>query len=368
MNEPRSSRYHRLRRRTAVAGILVAAGALAALVVTGGSVRLRDLAGGSAAACALLIGLTLEAAVFPLTWYRTFRLERLYGLSAVPWRDWLADYAKGAALILLAFAAGAEVAYALMRGWPAWWWVPTAAAGVLFSGLLTSLAPMLILPLFHPSRPVARAALQERLRELSRRAGVPVLAVHEWPTGERERRARAALVGTGAMRRVLLTTSLLEDYSDDEIEVVLAHELAHHVHGDVLKEHLAEFLVLLSAGFAAASVLNAGWPAFGLTSPIDVAGMPVLLLVFGGVAIAAAPLLNVLSRRSERRADEFALANASRPEAFIPAVRRMAAQNLVEERPSRAALWLFHTHPSVDERIRVARELDEHRSASAVRG
>ena len=89
------------------------------------------------------------------------------------------------------------------------------------------------MPLFYRFRPLDRETLRERLMTLSRRAGVPVLGAFEWGLGEKTTRANAALVGVGQTRRILVSDTLLKDYTDDEIEVILAHEMAHHIHHDI---------------------------------------------------------------------------------------------------------------------------------------
>jgi STE24 endopeptidase len=85
--------------------------------------------------------------------------------------------------------------------------------------------------------------------------------------------------------------------------------------------------------------------------------MPLLLLSGGAVMFAAIPLLNAFSRANERRADRFAVRLTGGRDPFVSAMRRLGAQNLAEETPSRLAVWLFHTHPPVDERIVAAREM-----------
>jgi STE24 endopeptidase len=197
--------------------------------------------------------------------------------------------------------------------------------------------------------------LRSRLVSLSERAGVPVLGVYEWALGEKSRGANAALVGAGATRRIIVSDTLLAEYSDDEIEVILAHEIAHHVHRDILVGLAAEALLLLMSFLAAAAAIAVWWRPLALAAPNDVAGLPLLLLAGGAVSLAATPLMNALSRRHERRADRYALALTSQPAAFISAMKRLAAQNLAEERPSRAVLWFFHTHPPIPQRIDAAR-------------
>jgi STE24 endopeptidase len=258
---------------------------------------------------------------------------------------------------MLALAAPvAELVYQAMR-WPSVWWLVAAAGCAAAMALVTAAGPVLLLPLLHGSRPVEREVLRHRLERLSRRAGIPVLSVHQVPLGERTRRASAALVGAGTTRRILLSDTLLASYSDDEIEVVMAHEMGHHVHRHMLKASAVELILLLAGFRLAALALDASWRWLGLASPADPAGMPLVVLAVGGVLVAATPLVNAWSRAHERHADRFALETASEPAAFIQAVRRMSAQNLAEDRPSSTAFLLFHTHPTAEERIASARKV-----------
>jgi STE24 endopeptidase len=330
---------------------------LAALVVSGGSSRLRDAVGGSVSSYVVLLALLHAIATFPFAWYRGYRLERQYELSQMSVAVWLRDCLKARALGIALAVAAAEYAYLAMRVSPAWWWVATAVAGTALLGLLTWLTPVLVLPLFHPSRSLDRERLRQRLLDLSARAGVSVLNVHELRLGEKTRRANAALAGAGATRRILISDTLLAEYTDDEIEVIMAHEIGHHVHRDVMKGLAVEFLVLMACSYAGSVALRGSWQWLGLLSLHDVAGLPVVLLAAGSVSLAITPLLNAWSRHNERRADGFALKLTSRPDAFVAAMRRMAAQNLAEEHPTFAARWLFNTHPTVDERIARARGL-----------
>jgi STE24 endopeptidase len=354
VNESRSSRYHRLKRRGGVAQGVLAASILVALLASGGSSALREWMGGSPGAYALVLVLALELAVLPVAWYRTFVIERTFGLVRASIGHWARDYLQGVALTLAAAVSAAELLYRAMSAWPQWWWAPASAAGAALAAGVLWLAPVAILPLFRPSRPLQRETLRHRLFHLSRRLGIEMPAVHEWRSARHEDPAHAAIVGLGATRRILLSSTLLEDYSDDEIEVVVAHEIAHQVHRDA-QTLLGIRCVLLAGGLLAAwGALERLWLPLGFTSPRDPAGLPLVLLLAAGIQVLATPLLNACSRHHERRADRFALGAAARPEAFVSAVRRMAAHNLVEEHPSRVAYWLFHSHPTVEERMAAA--------------
>jgi STE24 endopeptidase len=356
MNLSKASRYHRARRRADGAAILAGAALLITLLLTPGSVAVRAAVNASPAGYAAVLCVLAAAVLVPFAWYRGCRLERQYELSDVRFRSWLAGQLKAGALMLAIAAPAGDLVYRAMR-WPSVWWLVAAVGCAAAMALVTAAGPVLLLPLLHGSRPLEREVLRHRLERLSRRAGVPVLSVHEVPLGERTRRASAALVGAGTTRRILLSDTLLASYSDDEIEVVLAHEMGHHVHRHMLKAGVVELILLLAGFRLAAAALDASWRWLGLASPADPAGMPLVVLAVGGVLVAATPLVNAWSRAHERRADQFALETASEPGAFIPAVRRMSAHNLAEDRPSSAAFLFFHTHPTAEERIAAARDV-----------
>lgn len=308
---------------------------------------------GSIAAYVVLLAVFLQTAALPLAYYSSVIVERRYGLSTESTAQWLRDYAKGALVSMVLWIAAAEGLYLTIRHWPNGWWMPAAMGFGCAALLVARIAPIVLLPLFYRVSPLERPELQERLRALSERAGLPVLGVYEWGLGSKTRRANAALVGVGATRRILLSDTLLADYSDDEVEVILAHELGHHANRDVLKAVTAHTVVLVASFGAAAAVMNLalGVSRLGLASAADVAGLPLIVLVGAGVALALTPLTHALSRYHERRADAFALRVTGRPSAFVSAMRRLGAQNLAEPQPSRAALWLFHSHPPLEERI-----------------
>ena len=338
---------------------------LAALLWSGLSAGLRTAAESLAAslagpawtaATAVLLyvaALTIlnEIAGLPLSFYSSFILERRYGLSNERLGGWLKDQGKSLAISLVLGSAAATVVYFFIRHFPNGWWLPAGLVFALVIAGLTNLAPVLLLPLFYHVKPLARADLRARLIALADRAGARVLGAYEWGLGEKTRKANAALAGLGSTRRILVSDTMLAEYPDEEIEVVLAHELAHHVHGDIWKGLLLESAMVLAGFLFAASVLSrwTGW--LGLDGPADVAGLPLLLLAAGAVSLLAVPLANALSRSYERSADRFALEITRNPAAFISAMRRLGAQNLAEQEPSKLTKWLFHSHPPIRERI-----------------
>ena len=369
MNEDKATRYHRLRRRAALVSLALSATLLIGLLWTGWSIALRDLSGGlprrfglplflipsaTVATYALLLGVLNELVTFPLDLYRGLVLERRYGLSTERAGHWFVDRGKAVALGLVFAVAGTGAMYGLLRHWPQWWWLGAAAGLSLVAIALTNLGPVLLLPLFYPLKPLGREGLRTRLVDLARRAGVAVVDIYEWQVSGKSRKANAALTGLGPTRRILVSDTLLANYPEEEIEVVLAHELGHHVRHDLWRGIGVEALVSVIGFFVADRMLRALAPAVGLAGIADVAGLPVLALGLGGVSLVGSPLANALSRLHERRADQFALDLTRNPAAFVAAMRRLGAQNLAEEAPSRLTRALFHSHPTIPERIRAA--------------
>jgi STE24 endopeptidase len=215
-----------------------------------------------------------------------------------------------------------------------------------------------LLPLFFTFKPLQNEMLRDRLTALARKAGTRIMGVYEWTLSDRTKKANAALTGMGNTRRILLSDTLLSEYSDDEIEVILAHELAHHVYRDIWSAIVVETVLIALGCFAADRVLGAFAMSAGLNGKDDVANLPLLALTLGAVSLALMPITNALSRAHERRADRYALTMTRNAPAFIAAMKRLAAQNLAEEEPSRLVQVLFHTHPSTNARIAAARRFE----------
>ena len=356
-NEDKSTRYHRLRRRASVLSTGAAAVVLLALVLTPASRWLAGLSRGHVWLYVTLLAILIEAVTLPFAFEAGWRLEKKYGLSRESAGAWVRDHLKGFAVGLPIAIAAAEAVYFCARTWPDLWWL--AAGVMLTAGMLAiaHLAPVVLMPLFVRIKPLDRPELARRLEALTARAGVPVVGVFEWELGARSSKANAALTGFGPTRRILLSDTLLASYSDNEIEVILAHELSHHVHHDLWGAVAVESLLLFGGTYAADAVIRTIGPRFGVGSPADVAGLPLLLLTAAGLSLVLTPFARALSRRHERRADAYALTLTAAPEAFISAMKRLGAQNLAEEQPSTLTRVLFHSHPPLAERIQSASAL-----------
>ncbi len=255
---PETRRYNRIRRWLGIADFAIGFLFLIVLLVTGGSDWLRDQAyrlGFQNYSLSLFMYLLLLLAISKALGigldYYGFSLERRFKLSTQRFRSWAWDEVKGFLVGLVLGGVLVEVLYLTIRQWPQHWWM---LAWGLFMGLfiiLAQLAPVVLFPIFYKFEPLDNEDLRRRLVVLSQRAGTRVRGVYRWKLSEKSKKANAALTGLGATRRIILADTLLDNYTADEIEAVLAHELGHHVHRHILKSIFVQAVITLFGFWAA---------------------------------------------------------------------------------------------------------------------
>lgn len=356
-----ATRYHRLQLWLAIVRLSLTVTVLVAVLATGAGRALAQAAAdlvASPAAQVAIVAVVLGGAhallTLPLAFVAGFALPRRFGLLHQPFGSWLLDRAKAAALGGAIALAAVEALYALLRA-TALWWLFMAALAFVFAIALTAVLPVWVLPLFHRLTPLADDALRARLLALAGRAGVPALGVWVADQSRKSRTANAAVIGLGRTRRILLYDTLTTSFRPEEIEAVLAHELGHHVHGDLRRGLLVQGALSVGMFWLADHALRAGVGLWDLAGPADPAGLAWLTLVMLGLGLVTAPLANGFSRLLERQADDFALALTRDPGGFIGAMERLAVLNLAERRPHRLKELMLYSHPALDRRIARAR-------------
>ena len=293
----------------------------------------------------------------PLSYYSEFVLPHRYDQSTQTLKDWGVDQLKGLGIAIPIGLILLEGVYAFLRAFPETWWLWTAGAMLVFQVLLVNLAPVLIAPIFNKYIPLGEehADLAERLIKLAESANTKVKGVFKFDLSRRTRAANAALTGIGNTRRIVLGDTLINEFTPDEIETVLAHELGHHVHNDLPLLIGFGTVVTLVGLYLASLAMNWVVAYFGFTSVADPAAMPALELLLGAYGLILMPLENAVSRWRERKADEYALQSTGKTEEFASAITRLANQNLGEVDPERWVVFLFYTHPPLGERIAMAK-------------
>jgi STE24 endopeptidase len=362
VDRPEAKRYNRIKRWLGIADFVLGLGLLVVLVATGWSGTLRDIAYRVAfqnyilavflfvlllLSIGKLLGIGLD--------YYGFRLEHRFQLSNQRFRAWAWDELKRFLLGLVLASILTELLYFMIREFPQHWWVLAWAIFLALAVLMAQLAPVILLPIFYKFEPLQDEELKSRLVRLGERSGTRVRGVYKWNLSEKSKKANAALTGLGNTRRIILADTLLDNYSPDEIEAVLAHELGHHVHKHILKSIAVQAGITFAGFWAANWALHYAVDRLGMFETLsDFANLPLLALLSTALSLVALPALNAFSRYNERQADRYAFESIDNIEPFVSSMNKLADQNLAERKPSRLVEALFHSHPSISRRVAAA--------------
>jgi STE24 endopeptidase len=362
--QKQAKEYARIKRRLWLVDQIISFAYLGLWLFTGWAISLRNWLTGFTTsewlllpAFLLVFGGIYSLLNLPLGYYSGFVLPHRFGQSNQSLKDWIIDQLKGMAIGLPIGLILLELLYLALRAAGDLWWLWAAGGLLVFNVLMVNLAPVLIMPLFNKFIPLGdeHSELATRLMALARKANTKVQGVFKFDMSKRTKAANAALTGLGNTRRIVLGDTLINEFSLDEIETVLAHELGHHVNRDI--PLLIGFGTLTTAlGLYLASLaMNLAVSFFGFASVADVAALPALMLVLSIYGLLTMPLENGFSRWRENLADDYALASTGKNEAFATAFVRLANQNLGEIDPEKWVVWLFYSHPPLNERIAKAR-------------
>jgi STE24 endopeptidase len=351
--------YARIRRYLGGTDLALIAIVLVVLVFGEMSARLAGVVSLPAVAAAViyLIVLLLAYGLFsaPLGYYRGLVLPRRYGLSRQSFTDWLADMLKAGALAAMLAIGMVAAIYWLMSILPGAWWLAAWGLVVLVSLVLSVLAPVIIIPLFFKMKPLADGELRQRLERLAERAGVTVGGIYNIEFSRKGTMANAAMMGAGRTKRIVLSDTLLDQYSLPEIEVVMAHEMGHNRHRDVLRLFVVQAAILLLTFYATSLIFEASIGPLDYTGLTDVSALPLLILIFGVTSLLLSLVGTSYERHVEAAADDYALELIRDPDSFITVMTRLTDQNLAEAEPNRLLEILFHDHPSYRSRVNMAR-------------
>lgn len=354
--------YHRRQLALSLLGLALSVTYLLVLIETRAATHLTEYLARWTTTWWLELGIVLlvlagayRLVTLPLHWLGGYWLPRRFGLLHQPFRRWLWDAVKAGLIGGMLGLLAVLIIYALLRVTP-WWWLWGAAIFLAGYALLALVAPIWLVPLFYRLTPLPDGELLTRLLALARRVGVPVTGVFVVDQSRKSRTANAAVTGLGRTRRILLFDTLLDEFTPEEVEAVLAHELAHQLHGDIRRGLLVQGALTLVTFWIADRALRwgAGW--LGLDGPADIAGLPLFGLILMLVSLAALPVANGWSRRVEWQADRFALRTIPDPRAFIRSMERLATLNLAEREPHRLEELFLYSHPAIERRIAHARQ------------
>ncbi|MGA9406782.1 MAG: M48 family metallopeptidase [Bacteroidota bacterium] len=356
-----AKQYSRIKLTLSLIGTAISFILTLAIVVTGFSLRVENFVHsytqspyGELLLFGAILGLLSSIFSFPLNFYSGFILEHRYNLSNQSFFQWLWEQGK-AFLVSIPIAVPLVLLfYFFLREYQELWWLPVATAIFIVSMLLSKIVPVFIMPLFYKFTPLENDALKERILAMCKTTRMNVTGIFTFNLSKTTKKANAGFTGIGKSKRIILGDTLMQHFSDDEVETVFAHELGHYVHGHIWKNILVGTLSIYVGLFITSKLylLSLGW--FDFSSVDQLAALPLLALWLGVYSLLTSPLSNVVSRKYEFEADRYALNKTGNASAFTSTMRKLAEMNLADTAPHPVIEFLFYSHPSIEKRIRAA--------------
>ncbi len=301
------------------------------------------------------VGAMYSVLGFPFDFYGGFVIEHRFDLSNQTFGAWLIEKLKGAAIGIVVGVPVAMVFFVFLRftGW--FWWLWFSVFIFFISVFLARIAPVIIFPIFYRFKELESDEIRERITRLLEGQGISIRGIYSFNLSKDTKKANAGFTGLGRSKRIILSDTLIEHFTADEIAVVFAHEMGHYK-----KRHIVKSIVLGSASifisfFLCGELYRLTLEAMGYAHVSEIAAIPVLFLYLSLFSLVTMPLSNALSRLYEREADRYALDATRNREAFISTMEKLADMNLADRNPNPVTEFMFYSHPSIKKRIAFAR-------------
>ena len=350
--------YQRERMWLTLANFLVSLVLLLVAVGTGVSLWLRNVALSTSAFPVVtvfvyftLFSLYFLIADFPLSIYSGFFLEKKFELSNQTFFAWLKEMLKKS---LISFAIAlilVEIFFSLVRAFPSGWWWMVWIVWTVFTLVLGRLAPVLLFPIFYKFKPLEESDLRQRIIKLVESNGLKLENVYVFNMSKTTKKANAAFCGMGRTQRVILGDTLVENFTPEEIEVVVAHEMGHCKLNHLWKRVIWGTVISFAAFFLVYKICGSLSLKLGFDGVGDLASLPLIFLVFFLFGFLLMPLENTYSRKHEFEADDFAFEKSQYRSSCVPLMEKLGQQNLADPDPHPWIEFLLYDHPSIGKRI-----------------
>lgn len=297
------------------------------------------------------IGIISSILFAPVNFYTGFYLEHKYNLSNQTFKKYILENIKS---ILVGLVIGVPILllfFFVLNQFKDLWWLIFASAMFLISVVLSQIFPILIMPIFYKIIPLNDEELKTRITKLAEGAGITVQNVFSFNMSKNTKKANAAFTGLGKTKRIILGDTLLNDYSKDEIETVIAHELGHYKHKHIQKNILFGTVTSFLTFFIISLLYKNSLSWFDFNSILQIAALPILSLWAMVIGLIQTPISNILSRKYEYEADRYAIQSTRKPDSFINTLNKLTDQNLGDRQPHPFVEWFYYSHPSIKNRI-----------------
>lgn len=356
-------KYHGMKYRIFFAGFLLDMILLLGLLYSGLTFAIKEStyaftghAAGGNVFYVICLGMLSYVLHFPLSFFNGYIWEHRFGLSNQTFGQWFKDDLKKSLLGLLLSIVLVGVVYWLLGRMENTWWLAAGFFWLFLSFVLAKLTPGVIIPLFYKYKNIDNEPLKLRIHAMFRECKTSLKDIYAIDFSSKTKKANAFICGLGKSRRVVLSDTLLSEFEDEEIEAVVAHELGHYCHRDIIKLLMLSSLLIFSGLYIIDKILKNASGYFGFEGLDDVASLPLFIFVFSLFGLLITPLTNWYSCRLEKSADRFSLEVTGKPNVFIAMMDKLGQMNLSEFQPNRFIELFFYDHPPIQKRIEFARQ------------
>lgn len=305
---------------------------------------------------ALLILAIETVLTFPLSFYSGYHIEHKYNLSNQKFINWLWESIKSGLISIVIILPLLLFFLYILKSDHNFWWIWVGLALFFFSVLLARLAPVIIMPLFYKFKPIENESLKNRIAKLCSDAGVEIEGIFSFNLSKETKKANAGFTGIGKSKRIIISDTLLEKFSDEEIEVVFAHELGHYRHHHLWKGMLFNTIVTFTGLYLVSIALKGSVQYFNYSGIDDIAAFPLVMLLLSIYGFVLMPLTNLFSRTHEKEADYYAMETTNNFSAFKSTMTKLCELNLSDKEPNKYIEMFFYSHPSINNRINFIKE------------
>ena len=292
----------------------------------------------------------------PFELYSIFVIEEKFGFNKMTWKTYLSDKIKG---ILLGASIGGIllslfVWFYTIAGTLFWIyaWILFSAFTLFFSMFYTSI----IVPIFNKLNPLEEGALREKIELFAKKINFPLTNIFVIDGSKRSTKANAYFSGLGNKKTIVLFDTLINEQTEDELVSVLAHEVGHYKMKHIQKGMIIGILQMGALLFLLSLFINKPElsQALGLQTDIPIfhLGLIAFSLLYSPISMLTGIFMNILSRKNEFEADNYAKENIGTGIYLISALRKLSANNLSNLNPNKWYVFFHYSHPPLLERVR----------------
>lgn len=302
-----------------------------------------------------ITGLIFSITGLPLEFYGSYIIEHRFGLSNQTILKWVWERIKSLALSLVIGIPVSLVFYYLIRQAGQNWWLYFSIFIFIVSVFLARIAPVVIFPLFYKFTELENGEIRQRVEKILSDVKINIKGIFSFNMSKDTKKANAGFTGLGRSKRIILSDTLLERFTPDEIAVVFAHEAGHYRHRHIMKNILSGTVIIFTTFYVSSIFYSVTAKFMGYENVYELAALPLLVFYLMLAGLIMMPVNNFISRKYEFQADEYALSVTSDLDAFISTMEKLAEINLADKEPHPVVEFFLYSHPSIKKRIEAAR-------------